>query len=361
METITRRECVICGGRLVETKIARIRDFPVYMGVKDAGSSDLFADLVYTVCSMCGCIQLGELIPLDILYKDNHNLEVVGSIWENHNKSFVEFMLPYPSTVFEIGDPAFKMVKASEGILNYDKWIIVEPNPPDVYPKKVEYIKGIFDSAFNVSDINANAVILSHSLEHMYDPRSILEKIYEVLDNSGHLYVSIPNFDAITESNYMPPLGMHFEHTYYASSEYMELLFSLCGFKITYTTEYLNHSIFFECMKKDFKDLPELLTQNLTKFNEISHEPLKSANVFLYGAHFPAQLFLSMGIDEKSVIGVLDNAKSKQGKYLYGTSLKVFPPEEIAKYDDVQVICQMGPYTEEIKERLVEINNKVVL
>ena len=66
MKMIIRKQCVICGGNLRERYT--FYDFPIYMGVtSDAIESDISSDMVFSECLDCNCVQLGSLIPLDIL------------------------------------------------------------------------------------------------------------------------------------------------------------------------------------------------------------------------------------------------------------------------------------------------------
>ena len=85
-----------------------------------------------------------------------------------------------------------------------------------------------------------------------------------------------------------------------------------------------------------------------------------SLPVYMYGAHFPAQLLFSFGVDKKKIKAVLDNSESKIGNILYGTDLQVYSPK-ILKDEKCAVICHMGPYTEEIKSDILNNINSEVL
>lgn len=362
-----RSKCVVCDSTEFEELIT-IKDFPVYMGV----SYDYdfkYEDMTYMICKSCHCIQLKNLVPLDVLYAHNHNVEVVGKTWHGHNRKFIDFM--YESHiknkfidgsdinyVVEIGDPQYKMAKAADGIIDYKKWTIIEPCSPETYPDRVEYITDVVDENFDVSQIDlVDTVVMSHSLEHMYDPKCVLRKINTMLKHDGQLFISVPDTDQLIVNSTMPPFGMHFEHTFASTEYYIKLLLQNTGFKITNSYNYNNHSVFYACTKYDTRRYAVKLNR-IVRTCGIEEGSIQSKNLFIYGAHFPAQLILKQSEFnlESKCIGVLDNAKSKQGKYLYGTSLMVYPPEKIADYEDVQVIVKMGPYTDEIIERLTALN-----
>jgi hypothetical protein len=45
-----------------------------------------------------------KLVPLDLLYSQNHNSEVVGKTWKEHHKQFADFIDRYgPRDILEVG------------------------------------------------------------------------------------------------------------------------------------------------------------------------------------------------------------------------------------------------------------------
>ena len=64
------------------------------------------------------------------------------------------------------------------------------------------------------------------------------------------------------------------------------------------------------------------------------------------------------GLDQKSIIAVLDNDKEKQGEFLYGTNYKVYSPTILKKYKKPSVIIRAGEYNSEIKKDIIEKINK---
>lgn len=364
---MTRHECVICGCKRL-TSLIDIDHVPIYMGTTKKNDVS-FMDMKYVTCDDCGCIQLKHLVDPTILYADNHNKSVVGATWETHNKEFVQFINDRtdPYYVLEIGDPSYKMVTASRGIMPFKRWNIVEPNPPEEYPEDVEYVAGIFGRDYNTDNfVDIDTVVLSHSLEHMYHPKEILDAIYRATDHNVSMYISIPDFDYITHNHMMPPGGMHFEHTYYASVHNITMLLNRCGFTITSQYNYNNHSVFLECKKinrinelrkYDFKHAIYTYKHKVRLYNAKIRE--HEGPVFLYGAHYPAQLMLSLGLSRERINGILDNDPLKQNNLLYGTELMVHEVEFLDGVDNALVICEMGPYTEEITNNILSINPKV--
>ncbi len=86
--------------------------------------------------------------------------------------------------------------------------------------KNLEQIKTKF-SLINLSDI----------IEHLPDPRNILGKIWNLLEDDGLILVSTPDFsNKLTRKLAMKPL----EHLYYFDSKTLRHLLNICGFEILF-------------------------------------------------------------------------------------------------------------------------------
>jgi hypothetical protein len=93
MKLIDRKQCVSCNGKIKEEYT--IKNFPIYMGIShDPPNQDKYADMVFAKCTDCQCVQMKNLIPLDILYENAHN-QSVGKTWLLHHKKFAEFISKY--------------------------------------------------------------------------------------------------------------------------------------------------------------------------------------------------------------------------------------------------------------------------
>ena len=77
---------------------------------------------------------------------------------------------------------------------------------------------------------------------------------------------------------------------------------------------------------------------------------------FLFGGHIFSQFLVAMGLNTNRIDFVLDNNKDKNNHRLYGSNLIVKSPEILSSYVNPQIILQAGPYTDEIKDGLININ-----
>ena len=356
-----RKTCIFCQSADVRT-IEKVTNFPIYMGATNKNEF-LFKDLIYGKCQNCKGVQLLDLVELSDLYEDNHNISTVGDLWKQHFLEFGKFVLSTgkPKDVLEIGDPSFKLKKV---LLESDNWVLAQPNidPSLTLPKKVTYINSFVGEGFSkhFKTKKVDTIIMSHVFEHLYEPVGILKELKKCLNDDGAIFVSIPNFSHISQNDLMPPLGLHFEHTFFCDKDKAMLIFNKSGFQVEQILNFKSHSVFFQIKKKKTNDHQKRLNNLLDHYRKLVEKWNDSPDRFyLYGAHFPAQLLLSAGLNQDKIISILDNAEDKHGKKLYGTDLKVEPLSAIKRAEKPLVLCEMGLYTDEIKEQLKECNENV--
>ena len=376
MNTIQRSTDVISSTEMED--LGGLNKFPVYMGcVTHPESEDIFADMLWHISPQNGLIQLKELIPLDILYPENH-AGAIGSIWMKHHNAFAKFIRQFdPNSILEIG--------AAHGILSkiyFDQfkntdWTILEPNPIPVSGVKARVIKGFFDDKFALGH-QVDAFIHSHVFEHIYDPNIFLKHVSDFLDDGKFFIFSLPNMREMLQRKYTNCIN--FEHTVFLTEPYIDHLLSRHGFRVLKREYFLDdHSIFYACMR-DSNVAPCNLPTGLYESNKkiyleyvdyhkrLIHDlnnkiaALSSFhNIYLFGAHVFAQYLIGFGLDTSRVDCLLDNDPNKQGKRLYGTNLNVASPNILADISDPVVILKAGVYNNEIKKDILDnINSKTI-
>jgi hypothetical protein len=83
-------------------------------------------------------------------------------------------------------------------------------------------------------------------------------------------------------------------------------------------------------------------------------EDIKDKKFYVFGAHLTYYYLLNLGIKEEQIIAVVDNDPKKQNKRMYGTNTKIISPLDLPINADV--FLEMGPYNEEIKKSMNNIN-----
>ena len=210
-------------------------------------------------------------------------------------------------------------------------------------------------------------IILTHVLEHLYDPLKALKKCFKSQKDNQHVLLEVPLFDNIESY----PNGTFFlEHLSYFSENNFLKLIELSGYKTIYVSKtfestvlpfitvvakkYDNKKIKKNLWFSDFKGFKNLKipntnsnkiinkdfikqNDNAKKFLRINNSIWKKINlkikkldrkkpIYIFGAGFHASQFLYYTDVEKyfKIEGFIDSSKAKEGSYI--GKYKIFSP-----------------------------------
>jgi 2-polyprenyl-3-methyl-5-hydroxy-6-metoxy-1,4-benzoquinol methylase len=372
--SLPRTRDVMDGGAL--EPLFSFKRFPVFLGcVETPPAQDLFADLSFAIGRHSGCVQLDQLVPLDVLYAANH-ATVVGELWERHHREFAEFVAELrPQRVLEIGGAHGQLCKNVQALRPAVGWTIIEPNPIPVPGLNAGYIRAFFDASFDVQQHGQNGeqgydlVVHSHTLEHSYDPRQFMADIARILKPGDVHAFSVPNISTWLQRHYTNALN--FEHTYLLCDAYVERLLAEHGFRLLQRRDFGDqHSVFYAAQKlaqplavpswdsslyDTHKEMMLRYRAHLLGEVALLNAQLASraatggGPAYLFGAHVFSQTLIALGLDTTRITCLLDNSLAKEGKRLYGTGLRVQHPECLRGETSPLVIIRAGAYEAEIK------------
>lgn len=359
-----RTACALCGaGELVE--VTRVERVPVHMGcTADAPEIDAFADQVWVGCERCSCLQLRFLPPLDLVYRAQHNA-AVGGVWGRHHARLGEFVAGRaPQRIVEIGGSTGSLAKAYVDAHEVERWTVVEPNPTFTPAGRVELVEAFVEEVPDVVGA-ADAVVHSHVLEHLYDPRGFLRTVREQSGPGTAMVLSVPDLDAVLANS--GANALNFEHTYYFGL--LELLWMLtdAGFEVDALQRFERHSLHVAALpvrgpggagpapctsvgQDAFVTFVSAARADAAALAE--RAAAFDGPVYLFGGHVFSQFLLTCGFPEDRAVGALDNDPAKHGLRLYGTDLMVEAPAAIADRGRCAVVVRAAHYTPEITEQL---------
>src|SRR3990170_4049349 len=103
MKYIIREKSILTDKSNLE-HLFTFKNFPVFMGCVDLPiKEDLFADMEWDICKDTGIIQLRKLLPINVLYLNQHN-DGTGKYWQDHYTAFAKFLYKYKSkNILKIG------------------------------------------------------------------------------------------------------------------------------------------------------------------------------------------------------------------------------------------------------------------
>jgi len=372
---INRSECILCGSKSLR-KLYCFHDFPMYMGVcEDDASDDMFFDMKWKICIKCGSIQLIKLIEPDLLYARGHNAGV-GKTWNRHYQSFSNFAKYFcGKKIIEVGGGNGKLARMLLSECEIDKYTIYDKNSDyENIPSEIDFKQQLFGDDDSEAE-HVDTIIHSHVMEHFYEPRKILAKMYNMLSPTGTMIISVPLLDQMIADKFTNALN--FEHTYYTDYNIIQSLLSCTGFEIISVYLFNRYNVFLVCRKVE----PQLFNYNIfhdtyktnrNKFidfinfhislvDELNSQLKNKKNRFIFGAHIFTQFLLQFGLKEKYFESVLDNDPLKISKRLYGTSLQVRSPQCLRNLDTPTVVLRAAQYNQEIIQDVHNnINNKVI-
>ena len=375
MNKIIRNNDVVLGNNDLED-LYTFKNFPVFMGCTTQNpSDDILSDMSWKISKESGMIQLNPLLPLDIVYSNEHGSGTTGKAWDEHHEAFAQFVNKYNiRNVLEIGGLHGILAQKYFNLEGKAKWTIIEPNP--IVPKSVPVtvITGFFDNNFT-SNEKFDAIVHSHLLEHVYNPDEFMNHQSSFMENGDLLLFTLPNMQVMLENNYTNCIN--FEHTMYLTEPYIEYFLSKYNFKLVEKQYFKkDHSIFY-CAKKVSNNITTKLPSNLYELNKstfqkyIKHhiddinninETINKAGIpiYLFGAHVFSQYLISFGLDISNIVCLLDNDIRKENKRLYGTSLISKSPKILKDIPHALVILRAGVYNEEVKnDILTNINPNI--
>ena len=353
------------------------RNMPVSNGcTTNSKSDDIVMNQIWDICKNTGLVQLRELAPLDLVYKFPHN-DGVGNTWENHDMELCNFIDEMNlKKVFEIGAGSGRLGKLYLSKNTTNHWTALEPNHSydEIVMPNLVHLREWFDLNYKI-DKHYDAIIHSHVLEHSYDPTSFLKSIYEQIDNDTLHIFSIPNLLYFIKKKFTN--GLNFEHTVFLTEKIVDNILNTVGFEIVKKHYYHEFPCIFYVTKKSE---PKEVTYSKSIYQENKKvfldyvagqlDDVKKLNtkiskfdgeIFLFGGHIWTQFLISNGLNMSKIKCILDNSPMKQGKRLYGTSLKVKSPKILKGRENVAVIVKAAQHSREIKDDIYNnINNKVI-
>lgn len=322
-------------------------------------------------CSNCGLIQQYNAPDPNILYFRFKN-EIVGEKWKRHFQEFLKFILSNYKKNFAVlevgaGDLSLANMLIENNVIDLT---IVEKNIDEhnVNPAikiHFSYLEDIdFQRKFDI-------IYSSHVFEHVTSIQHHIKKISEILNPHGKFIFSLPNFKKWIENFNLNAFSQ--EHVIYPLIGNIETILSKYNLKINKVIEFEDHSLFIESeiddkiyhLKNNHLVTELLLTdfkKKLQKFGQfIDKNIVGYEKIYVFGGNSSSQLLLRNFLKNKNIVCILDNAKIKEGKYLYGFNYIVKKPDIIKNESDPRAIILIftGTYVDEIKKQISNINQNI--
>jgi hypothetical protein len=357
-----RTHCIFCENTHFTSLFQESKHIPLGSYNTDKPYQGQMMPINILICSKCGTGQTQYLGDLNEIYKINHAF-AFGSILNGNNKTFIDKILKHTEVtgVIEVG--------AGSGILA-DHFIellevpytIIDPYYFGKDDKRTilrDYINNI-----DISNIQANTLIMSHVFEHLYEPLKLIQSIQE---NIEYVCINFPDLEGYVRDGTYHVLNP--EHIYYIENQFLVDVFKKYGFDCLHQSFYEGHSVHFIFKRSQPMDIVpmNLNTQSsLIQFYQSIHEKVAKIQAlidkypdyekYIWPCSIHNLYLFTFGLDIQSLNGILDNSPHKLNKYLYGTNLYCQSLNAIAQNETKKIIIlNVGCFNKEV---LLESNTK---
>jgi len=368
------RKCFLCNSNKVETIVIQTWDLP---GLDSQ-------EIGFSICPECGlilqspsldCIDMNKYYTETATYinpgrKGKPTLNKQKDV-ERLIKTTIEVVGKIPNSAFQVGcsdgytlskfhnagipfvegiDPSFASHKLSQELYN------------------IQTIVGTFEEF--TPKRQYDLVILTHVLEHLYDPTKIMNKCFNMQENGNWALIEVPLFERIDK---FPPGLLSLEHLNYFSESTLLRLLYLTGYvpyligKLFYNNEYpvitvvarKEKSKSIELMS-DYNRANSLLINYCEKNGvgwkrielKVKKQLKKGTFCYVWGAGIhTSQLFAFTDLNKYLIVkGLLDSSPTKWGKQ-FG-DLKCYSPDTVDLKAGDTIIISSYASEKEIYESL---------
>ena len=365
---------------------------------------------VYVKCNLCGENHTNEIsnrvqfeMPYKVVMCKNCGLMYINPVpcKEELNNFYIHKYESYYGIPAQYGDSNFKVrgyeiydflkgnVKTAEKILeigaggggnilglsekyNSEEIAVFEPgraSNKSLDALGIQKIGEFYDE--EIIDLKRfDFVVLSHVLEHFYEPKEVLSKIWNETAESVNLYIAIPSLSAINKKTYgysskMEEYWLRIVHLTYFHEKNIEDMLRVSGWRIKRKKK--KNGELFILSEKTSKLDKEVSVQNVYEehLNEVSYYKnmtnyldlsksydREEKRVILFGSSkYGEQAYVNLK-DRYDIICFCDNDSSKWGKKIYG--IEIIDPNLICAIEFDYVIIT-SEYFREIGKQLFEL------
>ena len=361
------------------------------------GDLESLGPLTVYLCNNCSLVQLGESeIPEKLFTKNYLYYSSFSQEWLNHAKKFVEwsiknFNLTKDSKVLEIGSNDGYLLQ--HYVLKNITCLGVDPAgmvAKIAKKKNVETVVDFFTKTSAEEIIKKygkqDLLIGNNVFAHIPNIRETIQSLKFCMSDNAVISLEVPHlknlvkevlFDTIYDEHYfyfslvaLQKIFMEFDLKIF---KVQETLFHGGSVRIFICDEYNENYLVDKSVEQMIKKEKNINLDNIfgyvdlkTKVEKIRHDAknfLKKEKeighkIVAYGAPAKGNVFLNFcDIKANEIEFVVDETPVKQGLFLPGSYIPVFPPEKLKQFKPDVIVILPWNFREEILFKIKKINN----
>jgi 2-polyprenyl-3-methyl-5-hydroxy-6-metoxy-1,4-benzoquinol methylase len=215
-------------------------------------------------------------------------------------------------------------------------------------------VKDYFSEKYN---LQADVIIVRHTLEHIANPHSFLHQIASANNYKGHIFIEVPTFDWILEKNAF--WDIFYEHSNYFTRQTLSLMFDnpangdLFGGQYIYAYAALD-TLREKIARQKFTPLTAFSFEQ--KVNEWKKFINENEGIIVWGAGAKGSTFVNLiDPDKVKIEAVIDINPEKQQKYVAVTGHPIYGPAKLKQLNSKHIIVMNENYLEEITRQVKEM------
>lgn len=379
-------KCRFCRGKL--DLVLSLGDFPVvnYFPNESEIKKEKKYPLELCICRNCGLAQLNFILDPKKIFQKYHYLSSVSKPLVKHlhnlaSDAIKKFNLTNSSKILDIG--------SNDGVLleefkkKHIEAVGVEPsfNCSEISTKKgFRVYENFFDQKLAkkiYQDYGGfDLIAITHTLANIVDLNDFMRGVKLLLKKNGVLVIEVGSLKKMLSDFKFD--SIYHEHYSYFSFETLSKLLAKHNLTIIYSKNNLFHggslrvfAVHKEINTKASKSLGEVVPSDYKKFvSQIKIRKTKLQNLFsslegslIVGYGAPAKSvtllnYLSLRSDQISFI--VDSTPYKQGRFLPGAHIPVFPEEHLNKVKVDYIFLLAWNYKDEILKKIKSLVKKPV-
>lgn len=309
------------------------------------------------LCEKCGHVQLAEQLPPSLLYSNDNYHYQTGKSGSTAKRfiSFKDFVSRTSNsqgkTLLDIGGNDASLL----GLFSAARKFVIDPSASQSDQKgEVTVLSGMVE-AMDITDINPDLVMCTHTLEHIADPVGFICHLFSQCADDTRYYFEVPCVEMQVKAARFD--AFFHQHYHYFHAATISKLIVDCGGEMTAMAynEYptCGGSLMFAFKKGlgggtagefntvKFQALFQQRLKAFTQMNEQIASFIESkAKVVGYGASLLLPvIFYHIGKSAQRIIQVLDDDPEKKGlTYRNLANVEVIPSSEVVLGDDDGVL-----------------------
>jgi len=380
-----RTECTVCH-RELDKPLIELPHFPITdIFVKQRMETKVgYVDQNFHLCEKCGHGQLSTIINPEVLYGHTYSFRTSKSLWGSAkaNDLFLSFINRITSgrefkTILEVGCNDLYLLNylraRAEKLVGIDP--VLKGAEEELSDDKITAI-GDYVENVDLPPLDDALILSSHLMEHMRDPRQMIEKLLEKATDKTLFIFQFPGFDTLVQEWRFDQIYNH--HLQYFSLHSFVYLLNELGCELIdaevnrlYWGSLLvafRKSAEGKANSKTEKISPERVLENYGSFKkrmDVTNQYLKSLEgerVIGYGAALQVPvLAYHLNNDLSSLDCVVDDDKNKEGMYYINLPVPIRSSASLNNLEETNIIVTALNFSRAILLRLIPLNPKRII